>query len=226
MANAASTWLIYSVNGFLVILYFAIEHLPLVLSWIAGLGVLILLDTEVAEAPGHRPLRYGRGQIRRESITHYLYTPTLLVLWTLVALKAPSPIPWIGALMWLSLLLVPLCIPLERPHLVSRLKWLLATYTIMVGAFILLLSFQLSPEANAAWSKYLHQPGSGEIVYRAILSSVVPYALLMLWIIAPMMFFGYIIQRFAIQSKTIVAPWMTVEQRIRELRTRGEEEIW
>jgi|GEM_PF-2496637 len=223
-ANLFKVWLVYEANGLLVLTYWVLDHLPLILSWVFGLGVLVFLDTEAAQVPGHRPLRYGQGKLQRESLIPYLSTPALLILWTPIALKAPNPVPWIGMLMWASCLFVPLSIPLERPHLTSRLKWLLATYILMVAALLLLLNFQLSEEANAAWSKYLRQPGSGEIVYRAIVSSVVPYALLVIWVIAPMMFFGYIIQRFAIQSKTKVAPWLTIEERIRQLRTRGEEE--
>ena len=144
---------ILTVNGFLAILYWLWSHLPVALTWPLAAGVVVLLDGDVSRRAGHRPRRYGRGKVQRESLTAYLGTPLLALLWTAVGLAAPPPIPLIGLGMWACLLLVPLTIPLEREHLLSRLKWMLATYAAAVGAFLLLLKTQLSPAALAAWSR-------------------------------------------------------------------------
>jgi len=215
---------ILTVNGFLAILYWLWSHLPVALTWPLAAGVVVLLDGDVSRRAGHRPRRYGRGKAQRESLTAYLGTPLLALLWTAVGLAAPPPIPLIGLGMWACLLLVPLTIPLEREHLLSRLKWMLATYAAAVGAFLLLLKVQLSPAALAAWSRQLGRPGAGEGLEAAVVSSVVPYAALMLWVVGPLMYFGYVAQRFAVHAKTRVSPWATAEERIRALRSRGEVE--
>ena len=215
---------ILTVNGFLAILYWLWSHLPVALTWPLAAGVVVLLDGDVSRRAGHRPRRYGRGRVQRESLTAYLGTPLLALLWTAVGLAAPPPIPLIGLGMWACLLLVPLTIPLEREHLLSRLKWMLATYAAAVGAFLLLLKVQLSPAALAAWSRQLGRPGAGEGLEAAVVSSVVPYAALMLWVVGPLMYFGYVAQRFAVHAKTRVSPWATAEERIRALRGRGEVE--
>lgn len=216
--------IILTLNGLLVTLYWLWAHLPVALSWPVAAGVMVFLDSDVSRRAGHRPRRYGRGAAQRESVTAYLGTPALAALWTIVGLAAPPPIPWIGLAMWFCLLIVPLTIALEREHLLSRLKWMLAVYACAVGGFLLLLKTQLSPSALLAWSRSLGHPGSGEILATAVMSSVTPYAALMLWVIGPLMFFGYVAQRFAIHAKTRVSPWATVEDRIRQLRARGEEE--
>lgn len=214
--------LILIANGLLVVLYWLWDHLPVALSWPLAAGVL-LLDADVSRRSGHRPGRYGRGSVQRESLTVYLGTPVLALLWTWVGLSAPPPIPWIGLAMWVCVLAVPWAIALEREHLLSRLKWMLTVYTIAAGAFLLLLRTQLSPAALLAWSRQLGQPGSGEILAQAVVSSVTPYAALMLWVIGPLLFFGYVAQRLAVYARTRVSPWATVEDRIRQLRARGEE---
>lgn len=215
--------LVLTANGLLVVLYWLWAHLPVALSWPLAAGVLLVLDADVSRRAGHRPARYGRGAVQRESLWAYAGTPALAALWTAVGLAAPPPIPWIGLAMWACLFVVPLTIALEREHLLSRLKWMLAVYAAAVGAFLILLKTQLSPAALLAWSRQLGQPGSGEILATAVTSSVTPYAALMLWVVGPLMFFGYVAQRFAVHAKTRVSPWATVEDRIRQLRARGEE---
>jgi len=220
--NALLDVLILTANGLLVILYWLWDHLPVVLAWPLAAAVVVLLDADVSRRAGHRSRRYGRGRAQRESLTAYLGTPLLALLWTVVGLAAPAPIPLIGLGMWACLLLVPLTIPLERGHLLSRLKWMLAVYAAAVLGFLLLLRSQLSPAALAAWSRNLGQPGGGELLEAAVVSSVVPYAALMLWVVGPLMYFGYVAQRFAVHAKTRVSPWATAEERIRRLRGRGE----
>jgi hypothetical protein len=221
--QAVTDFFILTANGLMAVLYWLWAHLPVALTWPLAAATALLLDTDVSRRAGHRPARYGRGAVQRESWTAYVGTPALAALWTAVGLAAPSPIPWIGLLMWACLFGVPLVIPLEREHLLSRLKWMLGIYALAVGGFLLFLRIQLSPQALLAWSRELGQAGSGEILAAAVMSSVTPYAALMLWFIGPLMFFGYVAQRFAVHAKTRVSPWATVEERIRQLRARGEE---
>lgn len=216
--------LVLTVNGLLLILYWLWDHAAVVLAWPAAVGVVLLLDAGSGQRAGHRPRRYGRGATRRESLTAYLGTLLLVLFWTVVGLTAPPPIPFIGLAMWACLLLVPLTIPMEREPLLSRLKWMLGVYTAAVAGFLLLVRSQLSPAALAAWSRQLGQPGGGEALAGAVVSSVVPYAALMLWVIGPLMYFGYVAQRFAVHAKTRVNPWVTVEEHIQQLRSRGEED--
>ncbi len=223
VARALLDALVLTANGLLVVLYWFWDHLPVVLSWPLAAGVALLLDTDVSRRAGHRPARYGRGATNRASAFSYLSTPALAALWTLVGLAAPPPIPWIGLAMWACVFLLPLMIPIEREHLLGRMKWMLGVYAVAVGAFLLFLRMQLSPAALLAWSRQLGQPGSGEILASAVVNSVTPYAALMLWVVGPLMFFGYVAQRFAVHSKTRVSPWATIEARIRQLRARGEE---
>ncbi len=195
----------------------------MVLSWPLAAGVALLLDTDVSRRAGHRPSPlWARGDEPRLGFLVPLHT-ALAALWTLVGLAAPPPIPWIGLAMWACVFLLPLMIPIEREHLLGRMKWMLGVYAVAVGAFLLFLRMQLSPAALLAWSRQLGQPGSGEILASAVVNSVTPYAALMLWVVGPLMFFGYVAQRFAVHSKTRVSPWATIEARIRQLRARGEE---
>jgi len=214
--------LVLTLNGLLAILYWLWDHAAVAATWPLAAGVAALLEREVAGQAAHRPRRYVRGEGGRRPPTAYLGTIGLAVFWTVVGMAAPPPVPLIGLAMWACLLLVPLAVPMEREQLLTRLKWMLAVYGAATGGFLLLLQAQLSPAALAAWSRSLGRPGGGESLEGAVVSSVVPYAALMLWVVGPLMYFGYVAQRFAVHSKTRVSPWATVEQRIHELRGRGE----
>lgn len=214
--------LIITMNGFLVILYWLVAHLPVVLTWPVSVAVAVLLDGGVARQAGFRPRRYGRGAVQRAGNTAQWSTMALAAMWTAAGLWSPAPIPLIGLAMWLALFLTPMSIPMERDALLSRLKWMLSVYTAGVLGFLFLLHAQLSPQALLEWSRHLGQPSSGALLASAVVSSVTPYAAALLWVIGPLMYFGYIAQRFAVHSKTRVNPWKSVEARIRELRARGE----
>ncbi len=209
-------------NGFLAFLYWFWDHALVALTWPLAAGGLVFLDGEIARQAGHRARRHGRGKVQQESGSVYLGTVGLAAAWTVVGLISPSPIPLIGLAMWATLLLTPLAIPMERAQVLSRLKWMLAVYTAAVAGFFLLMRSELSPQALAAWSRNLGQVGSGAALEAAVIGSITPYAATVLWVIGPLMYFGYVAQRFAVHSKTRVSPWMTVEARIRQLRGRGE----
>ncbi|MCP4549280.1 MAG: hypothetical protein GY835_22740 [bacterium] len=209
-------------NGFMALLYWFWDQALVALTWPLAVGVLALLDGEIARQAGHRARRHGRGKVQQESGSVYLGTVGLAAAWTVVGLISPSPIPLIGLAMWATLLLTPLAIPMERAQMLSRLKWMLAVYTAAVAGFFLLMRSELSPQALAAWSRNLGQPGAGAALEAAVVGSITPYAATVLWVIGPLMYFGYVAQRFAVHSKTRVSPWMTVEARIRQLRGRGE----
>ncbi len=214
---------ILTANGFLAILYGLWGHFSVVLAWPLALAVAMLLDAKVSRRAGFRPRRHGRGKVQREFPTATLGTIGLCAFWTVAGLAAPPPIPAIGLAMWACLLVTPLMVPMEREQLLSRLKWMLAVYTAAVAGFILLLRSELSPQAMASWSHALDQPGGGEALEAAVIGSITPYAAAMLWVVGPLMYFGYVAQRFAVHSKTKVSPWATVEERIRQLRGRGED---
>jgi uncharacterized membrane protein len=214
--------LILVANGFLAVLYWLAGHWAVVLVWPIAIAIVMLLDGEVSRRAGHRPRRRGRGKVQRESPTAYANTLGLAMLWSVVAVVAPAPIPYIGLAMWVGLLATPMAIAMERDQILTRLRWMLTIYTAAAGGFLLLMRAQLSPQALAAWSRSLGQPGAGEALQTAVYSSITPYAAGALWVIGPLMYFGYIAQRFAVHSKTKVSPWATVEDRIQDVRGRGE----
>lgn len=215
--------LVLTANGLLVVLYWIRDHLPVVLSWPLAATVTVLLDSSVVRKAGHRARRYGRGQLQQASWTSYLFTPLLAVFWTVVALVAPAPIPSIGLGMWTCLLIAPLMIAPERDHLLQRLRWFIAVYAVATTGFLILLRSRLSAAALAGWSRALGEAGGGEALAGLIFSSIVPWAAVLLWVILPLTYFGYVAQRFAMNWRTKVSPWDTIERRIARLRGRGEE---
>lgn len=209
-------------NGLLASLYWLGDHWAVVMVWPVAIAVMTLLDGESSRRAGHRPRRRGRGNVQRSSTIAYQGTLGLAAAWTVVGILSPAPVPYVGLAMWVGLLATPMMIPLERDQILGRLKWMLSIYTAASAAFLFLARADLSPQALLAWSRQLGQSGGGEALQTAVISSIAPYGAAMLWVIGPLMYFGYIAQRFAVHSKTKIDPWSTVEDRIRDIRGRGE----
>lgn len=214
--------LILTANGLLAVVWWLGEHWALAGILAIAAGVALFLDRPSGRQVAGRARRYGRGTVGRAPVTIYAGTALLAVAWTAIAAIVPAPIPQIGLLMWACLLLVPLMVPIEREPLRDRLRWLLWTYTAFVGGFMLLLRAQLNAATVLAWSRQAGIVGGGEAMLGGVVSSLTPYAALILWGLFPMTFFGYVATRLGMHRSTVVSPWRTVEQRIGDLRNRGE----
>jgi hypothetical protein len=222
VADTLIDTLIITANGALAILYWLVDHLFAVLAWPIAGAVMLFLDRPAHARPKRR--RDGRS-IQKTSLAPYLSTLLLAIAWSFVALAIPTPIPQIGLAMWMITLVLPLSDPEERDtDLIATLRWFLWIYTVICIAFFLLLKAQLSPRAAIAWAQLLAQPGGGEAMEASVLSSAVPWATMILWVVYPMAFGFYVAERIKMHRRSRRNPLATIRQRISQLRTRTRKD--
>ncbi len=216
--------LIYTLNGLLAFVWWLLDHWPALVSLALAGVCLLLVDGHLARGAGQRRLRHARGtvQLARAWAVPSAWIPALL--WTLTAWLLPPPVPYIGALMWLAALVVPLSLPFEKRFLVHRLRWFIALYAALGLGFLLLARYPLTFAQAAAWSQRLQAAGSGEALEWVVRAQFIPYLALILWVVYPVTYFGYVGQQLFNQRRLLVAPWQSVATRMAVIRARGEHE--
>ncbi len=216
------TTLIYTGNGLLALLYGLADHWAALAALGLAAAGLYLVDAPLGRAAGGRSLRYGRGatQLARPALVPGGWLPALL--WLLAAWFTPAPVPLIGLGMWLAALAVPLALPLEKRYLVNRLRWFIGVYAALALGFLLLARHPLTFAQAAAWSERLQTTGGGEALEWAVRAQFIPYLALVLWVVYPLTYFGYVAQQLATQRRLLVAPWQSAAARLAAVRARGE----
>ena len=221
--NDLTIALTYWFNGLCAVLYWLVDHWPA----LAGLAVAVLsawlIDRPAAKLAGGRSRRYERGTINLAGAPAYMngiLTPALL--WFAASWLLPPPVPYEGLAMWLGALIVPLSLPIGKRHLAHRLRWFIAIYAAMGLGFWVLARYPLTFSQAAAWSERLQAAGAGEALEWSVRAQFVPYLVLLLWVIYPLTYFGYLAQQLAVQRRLLIAPWKSVTQIMAESRARGE----
>ena len=64
--------------------------------------------------------------------------------------------------------------------------------------------------------------GDAAGLFDTLHDGLTPYAALVVWVMYPLGYFGMLAQRFAVNRGSLLKPRGTVEDYVRDLRTRGE----
>lgn len=170
--------LIYVANGFLYLVYSVIEHWAILLSLICGLAVLLVFDRAIQNLEIAAPSRQGQPSPRRPSRQHQVFTAVVLALWLLVALLFPTPVPQIGAGMWVLFVLALLLVPAEQFQTLWRSKMAILSYCGVLVAFRIVAAWTLAADPRE-WASIVGSVGEAQRVVasgRSIVLSIASYA--------------------------------------------------
>jgi hypothetical protein len=184
-----------------------------------ALLILLRYDHEVRQVAGERTLRYGRGRRMMASRRTHYETLAALGLWVIAALLMAPPIPFIGLLMWAAFWAALRWIPQEREQILFRQK----TMIIIYGA--LLIAFRIATAYTFDAGQLITMMGGDNDaagVFATVRGGIVPYAVLVLWVMYPLGYFVMLGQRFMVNRGSLTKPGRTVAQTLEDLRTRGE----
>lgn len=216
--------LTYWVNGLLAGLYWLADHWAAWLSLAIAVFSAVTIDgRDLAQAQAN-PTRYGRARntpLRPRDVIVHPATLLIGLLWLVAAWITPSPVPTIGLAMWAGSL-TPLWLPLGKRRALHKLRWWIGTYALLVLGFWALARFPLSPAQASAWSERLQAVGAGEALEFAIRAQFIPYVALIIWGVYPLTYFGYLAQQLSIHRTFLRDPRLSLVDRSRQLRTRGE----
>jgi len=209
--------LLYILNGLLAVVYWLADHWPAWAALALADAAAWLFGSVAPEATLRRDGRTAARPVRR------WHVPTLILGggWWLAAYLTPAPVPYIGLAMWAGVLIAPACLPYGQRKAMHRLRWFVAVYAGLVLAFWILVRFPLSPAQAAAWSERLQAAGAGEALEWSIRAQFIPYVALLMWAVFPLTYFGYLAQQLSVQRRHLTSPWLTVAQRMAQVRDRG-----
>ncbi len=206
-------------NGFLAMTYWLGENAALLLTAGFALVILFRYDREVRQVAGERTLRYARGQRVMASRRTQYETLVTLVLWAVAAVLMAPPIPFVGLLMWAALWAALRWIPQEREQILFRQKTMIAIYAVLLVAFRILTAYTFDAGQLIAM-----MGGNSDAagVFATVRGGIVPYAVLVLWVMYPLGYFVMLGQRFLVNRGSLTKPGRTVAETLEDLRTRGE----
>lgn len=207
-------------NGWLVLVYWLLDNAAVFIALTCAIWIARRHDRHVRRMTGERPLRYGRGQRVIASSRSLYETVLTFVVWAIAALASAAPIPAIGGGMWLSFVAALHFIPQEQDNILFRQKAMIAIYALMVIAFRLAMSYTPDPDQLL---RMMGGEGDAAAVFATVRGSLMPYAMLILWVMYPLGYFGVIAQRFLINRGSLFKAQRDIEGVIGDMRTRGEK---
>ena len=217
--------LVLLANGFLLVLYFLAGRLPLILSLGCALLVALVFDPQAQEwtqfMPG-RTLRPGVDQPQPQR-QHQVLTGAAALFWMVASSLFPSPVPWLGLLMWVLTVAGLLLLPAERVSLLWRGKTFISVYSLALLAFrgYLALLGAASPEA---WAAVM---GSSAEAQRVLASNRGLLTTIGFWVACfalPAAQVVYLVQRLTTHPLSLLGPRMRPADIVQAIRTRGKDE--
>ncbi len=214
---------VYLANGILLILYWLAAHLPILVCMVCAGIIALLPDEEIQQRAGFRPRRGAQGEengveVRRPR-TAQITTLIVVLLWLIAQWDMASPVPWIGAVMWLAGLAAILMAAVQRFNLVWYVKAGLAMYALAVIGSRIYLSYtaQLSPDQ---WAALIGSSESAAVVIANTRGNVTTILLWALWLVIPIGYFSLLVQQIFINPMSIVSPFAGAQDMLRALRVR------
>jgi len=206
-------------NGWLAVGYFLSDNGALLVSLLSLIAILWGENRSLERILG-RSLRTGdRSPIPLGHRWQQIFTVVIGLVWTVICLRTPSPVPQIGAAMW-----VVSAVYIARSteaEVAWRLKGFLAMYAVASPALEFLLRLNLFYSSPHQWARYLNLPvdvtaGSTE-QFNTILLQI---ALTVMRYGIPFAFLWYVAQRVGVHAPGWFAPGRGREGAARRMRYR------
>jgi hypothetical protein len=220
VTNWIVDWAIYTLNGFLAMIYWLVDHLGILLALACAVLVVLFFDTYVQKLGAHMPSRPGQRAPIRPHHNHQILTAVTAALWAVAAALFPVPVPWLGAGMWGLFVVLLLLLPAEQLQTLWRSKTAILIYALALLGFrwYLSLSAQASPRE---WAALYGTAGEAQ---RAIASTRGLFATIGTWVVwfaLPVTYAGYGVQRLTTHAMSLADPRATAAQIVEAIRTRG-----
>jgi hypothetical protein len=210
---------IYLINGALRLLYTIGDHAPQVIGLLCALAVIGVLDRWVAALVTAVPARGDQTPLRRAHTRPYVITAITFVVWLIAIGLWPPPVPALGAAMWVATVIAVLLLPVERTPVLARSKSLIFSYAVVliVGRWFLTQTAAASPRE---WAALIGGVGEAQDVLaqnRSVITTLITLGV-MLW--GPTATLLYLGQRVQLHLGSLVNPWQTAADIVREIQTR------
>jgi len=223
IGNFILDWVVYTANGFLIMVYWLVDHLGILVSLACAVLVIAFFDAYIQRLAAHMPGSRMRQKVPlRPNRNHQILTAVTAGLWTLAAALFPIPVPWLGAAMWLLFVVLLLLLPAEQLQTLWRSKTAILGYTLALLGFrwYLSLSAQASPQE---WAALYGTAGEAQRVIASTRGLFLTVGTWVIWFAMPVAYAGYAVQRLTTHSMSLADPRATAAQIVEAIRTRGAD---
>ena len=212
---------IYLINGGLRVTYTLLDHGPQVIGLLCAIVMISVLDRWVAALVTAVPARSNQPAPRRSHPRPYLATALTFMVWVIAIGLWPPPVPALGAAMWVATVMAVLLLPVERAPVLARSKSLIFSYAVVliVGRWFLTQTAAASPRE---WAALIGGVGEAQDVLaqnRSVITTLITLGV-MLW--GPAATLLYLGQRMQLHLGSLVNPWQTAADIVREIQTRRD----
>ncbi len=212
---------IYLINGGLRLAYALADHGPQLIALLCALLMISLLDRWVAALMTAVPARSNQPVPSRSQPRPYLATALTFIVWTIAIGLWPAPVPTLGTAMWVATVIAVLLLPVERAPVLARSKSLIFSYAVvlLVGRWFLDQTAAASPRD---WAALIGGVGEAQDVLaqnRNLITTLITLGV-MLW--GPAATLLYLGQRVQLHLGSLVNPWQTAADIVREIQTRRD----
>jgi len=206
--------LVYILNGFLLVWFWLVDHAAMLIS-IPAVGVVLLFDEEVARLASVRA--GGRGPVRRHG---HVLTLICGLLWLVAGSLFPTPVPFLGAGMWLLSALLTALLPAERAATLWRCKTSLLTYSLLLLGFRLYLRV-VNSVSPYEWSGLVGSVDAARSLISRNVGLFTTIGAWASWFVLPVAHAAYAVQRLMVHPMSLTNPFATVRDAVEEIRTKG-----
>jgi hypothetical protein len=222
VCNLFLDWVIYTLNGFLAMIYWLLDHLSILLALACAVLVIVFFDAYAQRSAAHMPSRPRQQAPVRPNRYHQILTAVTAGLWTVAAALFPIPVPWLGAGMWLLFVVLLLLLPAELLQTLWRSKTAILVYALALLGFrwYLGLSAQASPRE---WAALYGTAGEAQRVIASTRGLFLTIGTWVMWFALPVAYAGYVVQRLTTHSMSLADPRATAAQIVEAIRTRGAD---
>ena len=214
---------VYLANGVLVILYGLASHSAALVSLACALVIALLPDAQAQAQAGSRPGRHeDNAPIGPTPRTAQIMTGIVLAAWLVAQWDMGAPVPWIGAVMWITGLAAVLTLAVQRQPLLWYVKAGIAMYALAVIGSRIYLGYTSHLTAEQ-WAALIGSSDSAATVIASTRGNVTTILLWALWLVVPLGYFSMLVQQVFINPMSIVNPLATAQDMLRALRMRGSK---
>jgi len=211
---------VYMLNGGLQVLYFLIDHGPLLIG-LACVGLVMgVFDRWLVQLAVTTPARQGRPAPQRVVRRPYLRTLITSVVWLIAVSAYPAPMPQLGAAMWVATVAVVLLLPTERAQVLSACKNLILTYACALLGFLWYVNTTAAASPRE-WATLIGGVGAAQETLAQNQSLVLTIGTIGLTWSGPFATALYVFKRLTAHMESLANPWHSAAEILRDIRTRA-----
>lgn len=209
----------YMLNGFLATLYWLGDSGAAWVSLLCAGLIMRFADRQVQSRAAFRPGRSGRESTSADLYTAQITTGIVAGLWLISQWGMGAPVPWIGAAMWITGMIIVLVVRMQAHTLLWNVKSGIAIYSLAVIGSRLYLAYTAQLSATQ-WAALIGTSESAATVIANTRGNVTSIILWALWLVIPLGYFAMLLQQVLINPMSLVNPLAGASELIERYRIR------